>query len=106
MNMNLDGRKFDVIYSNKTMIYFDENQMRQAFEMQHRVLNVGGMLAHSFWYGDEVEVNDAFTSYYYNEDKISQMIDGLFEIEVCYKYKEMDFMEDDDSIFLIMKKIE
>ena len=47
-------RRFDCIYSNKVLHYLDAVQLRRSFVRQGEVLNPGGLLCHTLWYGDKV----------------------------------------------------
>lgn len=93
-------RKFDCIYSNKVMHHLTREDMMQSFQRQKQVLNEGGILFHSFWYGSKEEENFGMLFCYYTESELSKMIGDDFEIVEMKKYKEM---EEGDSFYVIAK---
>lgn len=48
-------RKFNCIYSYKVLIHLSRDELRQSFSRQAQVLTSGGILLHSFWYGEHEE---------------------------------------------------
>ncbi|WP_194848482.1 class I SAM-dependent DNA methyltransferase [Candidatus Neptunochlamydia vexilliferae] len=101
VNINT-GRKFDCIYSNKVMIHLSKEELRESLKSQYKNLNSNGVLAHSLWYGDKEEKWDGAQFFYYNEDTLSDLTKGMFEVVHLTRYKEM---EKDDSMFAILRKI-
>jgi SAM-dependent methyltransferase len=99
--MTLDtDRRFDCIYSNKVLHYLSAGQLKTSFARQAEVLNPGGILCHTVWYGDkQVNVRD-MTFFYYTEQTMKDCFDG-FEVLVARTYREMDV---DDSLLMVLKK--
>jgi SAM-dependent methyltransferase len=99
IEMNTD-RKFDCIYSNKVIHFFEPDEIRRSFINQSKVLNSCGLICHTLWYGDkQIEVK-GMKFYYYTKETILQYLPQEFDLihaEVC---KEMD---DEDSLLIICK---
>lgn len=94
-------RKFDCIYSNKVLHHLTKASLKQSFKEQARLLNKGGLLCHTLWYGDkEIEVK-GMKFMYYTEQTILDYLGNDFSVLVAQTYREMDF---DDSMLLIAKK--
>jgi cyclopropane fatty-acyl-phospholipid synthase-like methyltransferase len=94
-------RRFDAIYSNKVLHHLTRQALAASFQRQVRVLNSGGILLHSFWYGDREEEMHGLRFVYYTEDAISQLVaDGLALAESKI-YTEL---EEDDSLWVVLKK--
>jgi len=99
VEMNTD-RKFDCIYSNKVIHFFDPDELRQSFLNQVKVLNSCGLICHTLWYGDkQIEVK-GMKFYYYTEETIKQHLPHDFDLVHAEIYKEMD---DEDSLLIICK---
>jgi cyclopropane fatty-acyl-phospholipid synthase-like methyltransferase len=95
-------RKFDCIYSNKVLHHLTKSQLRTSFLRQVEILNPGGFLFHTFWYGDTEEDYDGLRFVYYTPEKMSELIrDDFDEIELNI-YAEMD---ENDSFFVLLQKI-
>lgn len=101
-------RKFDCIYSNKTMIHLNPTELKESLKNQHRVLNSKGLIAHSFWYGNEEwkgeedENENGVQACDYTEKTLLPLIEGMFEMVEISRYSQF---EDGDSMFVVMKKI-
>lgn len=104
--LNLDAvtletdRRFDCIYSNKVFHYLSAEQLKTSFARQGAVLNPGGIVCHTVWYGDKQIDVKGMTFYYYTEQTIEDCYEG-FDLLLSRKYREMDT---DDSMLLILKK--
>jgi len=97
-------RTFDGIYSNKVLIHLDPSELQGSFRGQAQVLNPRGWALHSFWYGDKAaEEHHGLRFYYYTEDDLTRMVGDLFEVVEMARYRETD---DDDSIYLLMRRRE
>lgn len=94
--------KFDCIYSNKVLHHLSADELAQSFLRQKEILNPGGVLLHSFWYGEHEEFMDGLRFRYYTEEILLGMVEPLFEVLEITKYKEM---EADDSVYLVLKMI-
>ena len=105
--LNLDAvtlqteRKFDCIFSNKVLHYLSGPELKTSLQRQARILNPGGIVCHTFWYGDkQIEVK-GMTFYYYNEKTILDQFGEWFTPIRLVKYWEMDT---DDSMLVMLKK--
>ena len=94
-------RRFDAIYSNKVLVHFDAEKLRQSFARQHEVLNDGGVMFHSFWYGDGTEHHGELTLVRENEQTLTQALGERFEILELEKHAKM---QDGDSIYVAARK--
>lgn len=95
------NRRFDCIYSNKVLHHLTKAQLRESLLRQARVLNSGGVLLHSFWYGDKVEEIEGLRFVYYTEDSLGKAIGDDYEIIETEQYTEMD---EDDSLYIVLRK--
>jgi cyclopropane fatty-acyl-phospholipid synthase-like methyltransferase len=93
--------KFDCIYSNKVLHHLKKVDLIKSFRRQKDVLNDGGILFHSFWYGNKEEEHHGLLFVYYLEDQLIEIVKDDFEILEMKKYSEM---ETDDSIYIVLKK--
>ncbi|MHA1612836.1 MAG: class I SAM-dependent methyltransferase [Promethearchaeota archaeon] len=93
-------RKFNGIYSNKVLIHLTRDELEQSIRSQENVLDEGGIICHSFWYGDREEDYDGLRFIYYNENHLQNFF-NRFDILKIEQYREM---ESKDSIFIIARK--
>jgi cyclopropane fatty-acyl-phospholipid synthase-like methyltransferase len=93
-------RKFDGIYSNKVLIHLSEDELRQSFRRQEAILNPGGILFHSFWYGDKEEFFHGLRFRYYTKEMLLGIVESRFDAVAMARYTEM---EQDDSLYLVLK---
>ena len=93
--------RFDGIYSNKVLQYFDEVDLKASFVRQAEVLNAGGVVLHTFWRGTQVEEFNGVKFYYYMEEVVKKMVEDLFDVMEMGRYAEF---EDGDSFYLILRK--
>lgn len=93
-------RRFDGIYSNKVLHYLHEEELHQSFARQRQVTHRGGVVMHSFWYGQgEGEVSERMGYYrYYTEDNLRMIAEKHFRVLAIERYKEM---ESEDSLYLV-----
>jgi len=96
-------RKFDCLYSNKVLHHLTKEELQQSFQRQKNIISDGGILFHTFWYGDKEEEFNGLRFVYYNEDTIQRVIGNSFEIIEFARYTEM---EKDDSFYIILKNKE
>lgn len=94
-------RSFDAIYSNKVLQHLTKAELTRSFQEQLRLLNPGGIVLHSFWYGEGSEINSGLLSMYYKMNELKAIIPDGFSILTSQRYTEM---EKDDSFFIILKK--
>lgn len=95
------GRHFDAIFSNKVLIHFSADELQQSFARQHEVLNDGGLILHSFWYGEGQKEFDDLTLVYHNEQDLTAMLEGSFDILALEKHAKM---AEGDSIYVVARK--
>ncbi|MCF8378350.1 MAG: class I SAM-dependent methyltransferase [Bacteroidales bacterium] len=100
VEMNIQ-RKFDCIYSNKVLHCIDQNSFRKSLVNQSKVLNKGGLLCHTLWYGDKMVLAKGERYYYYSEKTILNYIPSGMNIIHSETYQEMD---ENDSLLIILKK--
>ena len=94
-------RKFDCVYSNKVMYHLAKAELEESFRRQADLLTNGGILFHTFWYGDEEENYSELRMIYYTQETLSKLIGDEFE-ELEYKmYAEM---EENDSFYIVLRK--
>lgn len=97
LTLNTD-RTFDCIYSNKVLHQLSRTDLKQSFKRQLELLNPGGLLCHSFWYGDKTVEHRGAKFEYYTENTITDYFAKPIKLIYFKKYMEMVA---DDSIFFI-----
>jgi cyclopropane fatty-acyl-phospholipid synthase-like methyltransferase len=95
-------RRFDSIYSNKVLHHLSEEDLQTSFKNQLKILNNDGIAFHSFWYGDKEENHHGLRFIYYTIEKLTKIIPKNFKVLLSKQYKEL---KDNDSLFIILKKI-
>lgn len=89
---------FDCIYSNKVLHHLTESELQKSLLQQTKVLTPEGLIAHSFWIGDEShEMEDLLFTYYHREQLID-IISENYEVLSTLSYQELD---ESDSIFVV-----
>ncbi len=91
-------RKFDCIYSNKVLHHLTREQLSLSLQRQKQLLNKGGILLHSFWYGDGEERHHNLLFTYYTKSNLTELVKDHLKVLEIEKYKEM---ENDDSLYLL-----
>jgi cyclopropane fatty-acyl-phospholipid synthase-like methyltransferase len=105
--LHLDARtlqtehRFDAIFSNKALIHFSPEELQQSFARQYEVLNDGGLILHSLWYGEGQKEFGELTLVYHNERDLKELLEGSFEILALEKHAKM---ADGDSIYVVARK--
>ena len=94
-------RTFDCIYSNKVLHHLARADLRRSFERQKEVLTEGGLLMHSFWYGDKEEEHQGLRFIYYSEESLLKEIAPGLEVVAIERYEEM---EEGDSFYVLLRK--
>ena len=94
-------RTFDCIYSNKVLHHLTRADLRRSFRRQREVLNKGGLLMHSFWYGDKEEEHHGLRFVYYTEVGILEAAGAGLDLVVMARYTEM---EEGDSFYILLRK--
>jgi ubiquinone/menaquinone biosynthesis C-methylase UbiE len=97
----LTDTSFDGMYSNKVLQHLTDQELRASVESQYRVLNKGGLICHSFWYGEGTEVFKGMLVNYHDAEGLTDFFGQHFELLEMKRYKEF---EDGDSIVLIGRK--
>jgi len=95
------NRRFDGIYSNKVLHHLTREEIRESFKAQAKILNTGGILFHSFWYGDKEEKFPGLRIVYYTEETFGEIIGDEYGLVTSERYSEL---ENDDSIFFLLRK--
>jgi trans-aconitate methyltransferase len=95
------GRKFDCIYSNKVLIHLSQGELRESFHRQADLLNPGGLLLHTFWYGEGEEEHDGLRTTYHTRETLTEALRDAFDIQAFARYAEI---EPGDSFYIILKR--
>lgn len=94
-------RHFDAIYSNKVLHHLTKPELKASFQKQAQLLNAGGIVLHSFWYGDKEEAFSGLRFVYYTEHTLSEMLRDAYETLELQRYTEM---ETDDSFYIVLRR--
>jgi trans-aconitate methyltransferase len=95
-------RTFDCIYSNKVLHHLPRKDIPLSFARQRERLVPGGLLFHSFWYGDKEEEHHGLRFVYYTEETLLKAIGPGFEVLETARYQEID---DGDSFYVLLRKV-
>lgn len=105
--LQLDARtlniqtKFDCIYSNKVLMHLKKEEMTISLKRQSELLNDGGIIFATLWYGNSEEKYGELLFNYYNEKTIPDLLPKELEISTLERYTEEN---KDDSFYMILKK--
>ena len=102
VTLNVD-RKFDAVYSNKVLHHLTKENFKKSLARQLEVVNEGGILFHSFWYGDKEEMMENLRFVYYTEETIKDFLPEGTDLLAIELYMEE---EENDSFYLVLKKKE
>jgi SAM-dependent methyltransferase len=94
-------RTFDAVFSNKALIHLVPDDLQRSFARQHAVLNGGGLIMHSFWYGEGVNHFNDLRLVYHNEKDLERMLSPSFDIIALEQHAKM---ADGDSIYVLARK--
>ena len=94
-------RKFDCIYSNKTLQHLTKIEFKQSFKKQKELLNPNGILFHSLWEGDKEENYGNLLSVYYTKEKLEDIVRNDYDIVEIAQYTETEV---NDSLYMILRK--
>lgn len=94
-------RKFDCIYSNKTLQHLTKSEFKQSLKKQKELLNPNGIVFHSLWEGDKEEKYGNLLSVYYTKKKLENIVRNDYDIVEIALYTETEV---NDSLFMILKK--
>lgn len=94
------SKSFDCIYSNKVLGHLTEAELRNSLSQQSKALTPDGLIAHSFWIGDESHEMEGLLFTYYRQQQLIDIISGHYEILSTLSYQEFD---EADSMFVVAK---
>ena len=95
-------KTFDGIYSNKVLHHLSDEELRDSFERQYKILNEGGIICHSFWKGEGSEFFKGMFVNYHHEESLKEFFNDYFEILSLDTYGEF---AEGDSMVLYAKKL-
>ncbi len=95
------NQTYDCIFSNKVLQHLSGQDMVKSLQKQYDLLEEGGLIFHTLWYGAGEESFNGLHFTYYDEKALESICQGLFSCTML-RYTEMD---QDDSILLIGRKI-
>jgi SAM-dependent methyltransferase len=93
--------KFDAIYSNKVLQHLSDRELADSVRRQAEVLNMGGIVCHTFWEGDGEEYIEDMRFNYQKTGDLKRLFSAYFELLDTSIYKEI---RDKDSVLLIARK--
>ena len=97
----LTGELFDGIYSNKVLHHLEDEALIKSVKRQYEILHPGGIVCHSFWYGQDSETYNEMFVNYHTDEGICGLFGDYFEHKLIRFYKEF---EKGDSFLYIGKK--
>jgi hypothetical protein len=80
---------------------FLKYELIESIRRQSEILNINGIVCHSFWRGKGFEIFKGLYVNYHNEEEISDFFEDYFNILSISVYQEF---EEGDSILLIGRK--
>lgn len=99
--LNLDLKsKFNCIYSNKVLHHLTEDELKLSLKQQAESLYENGLIAHSFWLGEENMIMNELLFTYYREENLLDIISNSFTVLTTLKYEEF---KPNDSMFVIAR---
>lgn len=75
-----------------------QDELSLSLSIQACALSPGGIIAHSFWLGEEDQVMEGLLFTYYRKERLLDIISDKFEVLTTMSYQEF---EEDDSLFVI-----
>lgn len=94
-------KTFDGIYSNKVLQHLTVDELKRSIAKQAQALNEGGIVFHSFWYGDSEEDYDGLRFIYYTEALLKGLFEPSYELIMVERYTEE---EENDSVYIMGRK--
>ena len=91
---------YDCIYSNKVLHHFTKEELKESLLQQTKFLSSRGLIAHSFWLGDEDEEMNGLLFTYYNRAELISIISESYDILSTLSYQEF---KEDDSLFVVAR---
>lgn len=100
IEMDVD-QKFDAIYANKVLQHLTAEEFKTSLKAQAEVINSGGVLFFSLWYGEDS--GDMGGSFYmsHTEQSLNEALPDTLELAAFTRYTEMD---ENDSFWAVLKK--
>lgn len=96
------NNQFDCIYSNKVLHHLEDEALVNSIKRQFELLNPGGFVCHSFWYGRDSEYyNDMFVNYH-SDEGIRTFFGVYFDHKLFHYYEE--FEKSDSFLYIGQKK--
>jgi trans-aconitate methyltransferase len=94
--------QFDGIYSNKVLHHLEDDALVNSIKRQFELLTPGGIVCHSFWYGQDSEYyNDMFVNYH-SDEGIRILFGEYFNHKLFHYYEE--FEKADSFLYIGQKK--
>lgn len=99
LKLSLD-KHYDAVFSNKVLHHLNHEELKTTLKQQVKLLSDDGIIAHSFWLGDEDKEMFDMLFTYYKKEVLLEIISEHFNVLSTYLYKEF---QADDSLFIIAK---
>lgn len=98
---NIDtSTEYDCIYSNKVLHHLTRGELSSSLLAQAGILSPGGMIAHSFWLGEEDQNMEGLLFSYYRKEELLGILSKNFDVVATLSYREF---EEGDSLFVVAK---
>lgn len=97
------SKRFDGIYTNKVLQHITKRELKKSIKRQKEILNPGGIVFHTFWKGNKIEYKRGLRFVYYEKRQLKKIIGKNFDILEIKIFTEM---EKNDSIYVILKKLQ
>jgi cyclopropane fatty-acyl-phospholipid synthase-like methyltransferase len=94
------GKVFDCVFSNKVLHHLSTEELKKSLKRQQEVIAPNGLFAHTFWLGDKEFTMKGMLFFFYNRDRLINLVSEYFTILETYDYNEF---EEGDSIFIVAK---
>lgn len=91
---------YQCIFSNKVLHHLTESELNLSLQQQAKVLPNEGVIAHSFWLGEESKQMHGMLFTYYRREHLLNIISQCYDIQSVLSYAEF---EEDDSLFVIAR---
>lgn len=95
------SQTFDCVYSNKVLQHLTEEAFMESIENQCRLLNTGGILFHTLWYGEGEQRCGELLFRNYTETSLVTAFQQFYEVVHYERYMEAEEM---DSILIVCRK--
>jgi 2-polyprenyl-3-methyl-5-hydroxy-6-metoxy-1,4-benzoquinol methylase len=99
MKLELDDQ-FDCVYSNKVLHHLTKDELKESILKQAKILSPEGLIAHSFWLGEDSQEMNGMLFTYYKRDELLNIMSESFDILSTLSYQEF---EENDSLFVIAR---